>query len=161
MDGEIIPVGIAQAAVAKPPQNLVAYALGSCVAICLYDAQRRVAGMAHVLLPACGKAENRENPFKFADSGLDALIESMERSGARRSRMQAKLAGGAEMFGTLYAKGEGVGRKNSDAARPALGRMSIPVVSMDIGADYGRTIIFSAETGLLKVRAARHGERTI
>lgn len=161
MDAEIIPVGIAQAAVAGPPQSLAAYALGSCVAICLYDARQRIAGMAHVLLPASGKAKSCENPFKFADSGLAALVERMERGGAMRGRLQAKLAGGAEMFGTLYAKGEGIGKKNSDAALAELLRLNIPVVAMDIGADYGRTIFFSAETGLLKVKAARHGERII
>ena len=46
-----IIVGIAEGKIAKGDQVLVSYALGSCVGVCLYDRQARIAGMAHVILP--------------------------------------------------------------------------------------------------------------
>ena len=161
MDGELIAVGIARAGIARPPQRLAAYALGSCVAICLHDRKAQVAGMAHILLPDSGIAAGQDNPYKFADSGLEALICEMRRCGALRDRLRAKLAGGAEMFGALYAKTGGIGEKNSAAAQRALVRCGIPLAAQDVGADYGRTIIFSAQTGLLTVRSIRYGELTI
>lgn len=153
-------VGIAEGGVVRGEGELVSHALGSCIGICLYDRARRIAGMAHILLPSREVALEQSNPYKFADSGTEELIRAMERQGAVRSELTAKLAGGARMFRV----GEGqtcVGERNIAAARQALQARRIPILAQDVGADYGRSICFSARTGALHIRTVRAGERTL
>lgn len=47
----IIDIKIGEVKVVKPPIRLRASALGSCVAVVLYDNVERIGGMAHVMLP--------------------------------------------------------------------------------------------------------------
>ena len=95
-----ISVGIGEGKTAVNQQILISYALGSCVGVCMYDRDKKIAGMAHIVLPGKESAVSRENPYKFADEGVKELIREMERAGASRKRITAKIAGGAKMFET-------------------------------------------------------------
>ena len=77
MKNSPVIVGIAQAGVAKRPRELITYALGSCVSICLFDRKNYIAGMAHILLPHQEDAIDRQNPYKFADRGCEELLRAM------------------------------------------------------------------------------------
>lgn len=144
-------MGIADGKTVKNSGKLVSYALGSCVGICLYDPLVKIAGMAHILLPYQSDAVNQNNVYKFADTGVLSLIQEMESLGGQRSRMTAKLAGGAEMFQHAGAHMK-IGKRNINAAKEALCRAGIPIAAEDTGAHHGRTICFSAETGELEVK---------
>ena len=52
----LITVGIADLNVAKAPDTLVTYALGSCVGVCIYDNMKKIAGMVHIMLPLSTEA---------------------------------------------------------------------------------------------------------
>lgn len=153
-------VGIAEGKVVKAPGELITYALGSCVGICLYDRETKLAGMVHILLPYKKDAVSQNNPYKFADTGIVMLVQVMERYGASGKRLVAKIAGGAEMFqktGT-FQKGPDdlqIGRRNVEAVRKVLKELKIPVIADDTGDRLGRTISFSAETGQLTVKTVR------
>lgn len=150
-----IVVGIADGKVALDKQILVSYALGSCVGVCLYDRRRKIAGMAHIVLPDMQEAVAGDNPYKFAKEGIERLIKDMERRGARRKELIAKIAGGATMF-----KVEGVqwqiGKLNVEAVKRTLVLERITVKGEDTGKDYGRTIRFFAEDGTLEIKTMRH-----
>ena len=88
-----ISVGIGEGKTAVNQQILISYALGSCVGVCMYDRDKKIAGMAHIVLPGKESAVSRENPYKFADEGVKELIREMERAGASRKRITAKIAG--------------------------------------------------------------------
>lgn len=148
---ETIVVGIADGKVVKCPNSLVSYALGSCVGVCLYDAEEKIAGLVHILLPYQELAVNQKNDFKFADRGIRALIEEMIKNGAFSNRLSAKIVGGAEMFQHISGTID-IGRKNVEAVKKTLSEEAIPICGEDIGADYGRTVYFSAETGLMTVK---------
>lgn len=149
---EKIIVGIADGKVAKSPAVLISYALGSCVGICLYDRQLKVAGMVHILLPCQRFSVNQGNVYQFADTGIKKLVKVLIADyGAKRERLIAKIAGGAEMFQQAQAE-TGIGEKNVKAVRAALKSEGIPIVAEDTGKGHGRTILFSAQTGLLEVR---------
>src|SRR5437867_3655500 len=95
--GEAIMVGIAEIRVSRSADDvLIALGLGSCIGVCLYDPQARVAGMAHIVLP--DSTGHETNPCKFADTAIPLLCQEMERSGASSSRLRAALAGGAQLF---------------------------------------------------------------
>ncbi len=155
MNEKPVQVGIAEGKVVMRPGKLISHALGSCVGICLYDGKSGVAGMVHILLPERSNAIRKDNPYKFADSGVEALLRQMEEAGAQRKRMTAKIAGGAKMFAS-NGLAETVGERNLKAARDILARLRIPVVAEDTGKDYGRTICFDSGSGKLEVRSARN-----
>lgn len=152
-------VGISDMNVVRKPDALVTYALGSCVGICLYDRASGVAGLSHVLLPDSTMCPNDKNVMKFADTAVKALIERMERAGARRTRITAKIAGGARLFGT--AEGIQIGDRNVAAVKAQLFQYSIPIMAEDTGLNYGRTVEFCAEDGMMHVKTALKGVKTL
>lgn len=152
-----IIVGIAEGKIAKGDQVLVSYALGSCVGVCLYDWQEHIAGMAHVILPCTEYAADKTNLYKFADQGVRELIREMERHGARKGRMTAKIAGGARMFETSGNTMD-IGQRNVEAVRCSLEQEGIKLTAQDTGRNYGRTISFHAGEGTLKISTVRHAD---
>ena len=83
--------------------DLVSLGLGSCIGLVLLDRRAAVAGLAHVVLPAA-IGTDRSAPGKFADTAVDALVAAMEPLGARRTRLEAVLVGGASMFASASAR---------------------------------------------------------
>lgn len=157
---EKVIVGIADGKIADAGQNLISYALGSCVGICLYDPSVRIAGMAHVVLPEAEQGIDRGNPYKYAESGINTLIQEMERHGAKRIRLTAKIAGGANMFKGTAGRWE-IGTQNVKAVKKTLETVRIPVIAEDTGSNYGRTLLFSGENGSLEISTVRHIKKVI
>ena len=93
--GEMIKVGMADLNICIAPDALTTLGLGSCVGVALYDAQMRIAGLVHIMLPDSSKVRQNENKAKFADTGIELLIERMKERGAAVNRLTAKIAGGA------------------------------------------------------------------
>ena len=127
---------------AAAEDELVSMGLGSCVGVALVDRECAIAGLAHVMLPIANAAYSA--PAKFADRAVPALLASTERLGARRERLVAVLAGGAQMFGgnarAACAAGLDLGARNEAAVRSALAEAGIPVRAAATGGDRGRTV---------------------
>ncbi len=156
----LVKVGIADLNVVKAPDSLISYALGSCVGICLYDNMAKVAGMSHILLP--NKLDSDNNLMKFADTAIPMLVDRMIRLGAKKPRITAKIAGGANMFsGMMRSASSKIGERNAEQVRETLRRMAIPILADDTGGTYGRTIEFSGETGILYVRSLANKDKTL
>jgi chemotaxis protein CheD len=136
--------------------------LGSCVAIILYDAQARVGGMAHVLLPNEAMSRDRSNPAKFPSSAVPLLLSEMRLLGARLERVRAKIVGGASMFGNLIpAGGINIGERNIAASRTALSEVKVPIVAEDVGSDHGRSVFLYLDDGRVEVRSLKKGSRVL
>ena len=129
--GEIIKVGMADLKVAKPPDGLTTLGLGSCVAVALRDPVTKVGGMIHVMLPDSTNMRGANaNPAKFADTGIAELIRKMEEAGARKTRLTAKIAGGATMFAVSTKCEWGmVGERNVEACKKVLASYRIPILA--------------------------------
>lgn len=156
----LVTVGIADLNVVKSPDILVTYALGSCVGICLYDGATKVAGLAHIMLPDSKQLANISNqPYKFADTGVVELVKKMMQQGAAPSRMKAKIAGGAQMFAAMSTSAiANIGDRNVVAVKEALAKMRIPIIAEDTGSNFGRTLYFSGEDGMMRIKSAKSGE---
>lgn len=151
---EVIKVGMADLNVCAAPDAITTLGLGSCVGIVLYDSAVKKAGMVHVMLPDSTKIRNNENTAKFADTGIDVLIEKLEKMGACRNRLTAKIAGGAQMF--AFSNNNDmlrIGDRNVEASKNKLDKLGIRILAEDTGLNYGRTIIFYPETGELHVKS--------
>lgn len=155
-----VTVGISDLNVASAPDVLVTYALGSCVGICLYDKVTRVGGLAHIMLPSSKDALRRSgDTYKFADTAIPELVRRMEELGAVRTRLLAKIAGGAQMFAAITSSSiANIGQRNVAAVRETLKMLRIPIAGEDVGENYGRTLYFYTEDGSVRVKSANHGE---
>ena len=154
----LIIVGISDMKVSHDPDTLITYALGSCVGTCLYDAVRHIAGLSHVLLPDSGINREDHNVMKYADTAIEALVRRMEMAGASRSRLTAKIAGGANMFASA---GMSIGERNVLTVKNELRRLRIALLAEDTGSNYGRTVEFHSEDGSMTVKSVLHGSRVL
>ncbi len=159
---DVIKVGMADLKFGKNPIKLTTLGLGSCVGVVIYDKINGISGLAHVMLPDSANFNNITNESKFCDLALRNMVEGMERQGARRRNMLAKIAGGAKMFAFRSAgDGMSVGDKNVEAARNNLRLLGIRIVAEDVGLDYGRTILFDSTNEQLLVRSMGRNTKII
>ncbi|HWR39011.1 MAG TPA: chemotaxis protein CheD [Patescibacteria group bacterium] len=159
---ELIKVGMADYKVGKNPASLISYGLGSCVGIALYDSITKIGGLAHIMLPDSTQARSNENPAKFADTALPLMLDEMIRMGAVKSRVTAKIAGGAQMFTFTNATDiMRVGERNSEAVRTVLKNMDIRLLADDTGGNYGRTVELKLDTGVFRVKTIDKGEKEL
>ncbi|MDR2157502.1 MAG: chemotaxis protein CheD [Clostridiales Family XIII bacterium] len=153
---DTIVIGISDQRTSKSPNTLVTYALGSCVGVSLYDETTNIGGMAHIMLPdsALMRGAKSMDRMKFADTAIADLLDKMVVQGANRSRITAKIAGGANMFKMSDGSGLGsIGQRNIASVKQVLFDLGVPIIAEDVGKDFGRTIFFDLDTGKVRVRS--------
>lgn len=156
----MIKVGMADLKVCKAPDNLTTIGLGSCIGIALYDPVTKVTGLAHIMLPDSTAIRNNSNIAKFADTGIQELYNQMIKAGASKTRLRAKIAGGAKMF-DMGNSTINVGERNAQASRDMLKKLGIPLVADDTGKNFGRTVEIYSETGDYVIKAVGKTPYTI
>ena len=159
---KMVKVGMADLNICHSPDAITTLGLGSCVGVALYDKNTKTAGLVHVMLPDSTKVRQNQNRAKFADTGIDELIRQMENLGASKSRLVAKMAGGAQMF-AMASQNESlrVGERNAAAARAKLKEYRIRLLAEDCGLNYGRTVEFYSETGDYVIKSVGKPPKTI
>lgn len=156
-----VHVPIAGTAIAADPTLLFTVALGSCVAVALYAPARRAGALAHVLLPERVGRESAGRPGRSMDLAIPHLVAGLcDTLECAAQELQAKLVGGASMFGSVLAE-PSVGNRNVVAARETLGALGVPIVAEDVGGDYGRSVFFHLDDGRVIVRSLRAGTRVL
>ncbi|QAT61632.1 chemotaxis protein CheD [Acidilutibacter cellobiosedens] len=160
--GVVIKVGMSDLNVLKAPGILTTLGLGSCVGIAIFDKRRKIAGLVHIMLPSSNEIKNNGNKAKFADTGIEVLIEEMIKLGANKRDCIAKIAGGSQMF-TFNSNNDilKIGERNVKSAKEKLSQLMIPIVAEDTGGNFGRTIEFNSEDGTLFIKTIGHGVKTI
>ncbi len=160
--GVEIKVGMADLNVCVSPDRITTLGLGSCVGIAIRDPVTKIGGLAHIMLPDSTTIRNNSNIPKFADTGIEELVKQVTRRGANRTRLVAKIAGGAQMFGfNSNSEMVRVGERNVQATKKKLAQMKIPILAEDTGKNFGRTVIFYPETGDFVIRAVGKQEYKI
>lgn len=160
---DIAKVGIADLKLVKPPQLIRTSGLGSCVGVVIYDLERKIAGLAHVMLPESSLAKSTSyNPAKYADTAVPELVSNLISEGARQISLKAKIAGGAQMFQfTTANEMMRIGPRNVEAVKKELVRLNIRLVSEDVGGNSGRTIEFNPVNGILSIKTVNKGSKEI
>lgn len=154
----ITKVGMADMNIVKDPGIITTLGLGSCVGIILYDKVVKTAGLAHIMLPNSKHIKNNKNKAKFADTGIQLLLEKMIENGCNKSRIISKIAGGSQMF-SFQTNNEimKIGERNVIATKEILQSLNIPIIAEDTGGNYGRTIEFYSNSGKLIIKTIGHG----
>lgn len=160
---EIIKVGMADLNICVSPNGITTLGLGSCVGIALRDPNTKIGGLAHIMLPDSTTIRNNTNIPKFADTGIEELVKRVVARGANRTKLVAKIAGGAQMFSFQGGNSEAtrVGERNVEAVKKKLAQLRIPIIAEDTGKNFGRTVIFYPENGDFVIRAVGKPERII
>jgi len=119
--------------------------LGSCVSACLYDPIKRVGGMNHILLPGNVDFKIFNDSARYGINAMEILINEMMKIGAQRSRMTAKIFGGAHVLAGIPAE-SGPGAKNIEFVLQYLQAEKIALVGNDTGGSKTRIIQFHTDT---------------
>lgn len=157
-----LKVKMADLVVSKAPNTLSTLGLGSCLGITLYDPAKKVGGLAHVMLPDINAVKIRTNKAKFVNTAIEEILKEMIDLGANKKNIEAKIIGGAHMFG--FVKSNillNVGERNINKAREELERRGVKIVGEDVGWDYGRSVFFNLADGSVKVSTIAHGDKII
>jgi chemotaxis protein CheD len=151
-----VVVGIGEFAVSNcPDEVIITHALGSCIAVCLFDPVVSVAAMLHFLLPdsRINADRARQQPAAFADTGIPLLFRSAYDLGLDKRRAVVKLVGGAE---TGDAAGAFMtGHRNALAARNLLWRNGVLISAQAVGGTMARTVHLGVGDGRLHIFNSR------
>jgi chemotaxis protein CheD len=133
----------------------VTHALGSCIAVCLFDPVAAVAAMLHFLLPdsRINAQRARQQPAAFADTGIPLLFHTAYELGLDKSRAIVKLVGGAETADTTGSFM--TGRRNALAARNLLWRNGVLIRAQAVGGTMARTVHLGVGDGRLHIFNSR------
>lgn len=148
-------VGISDLKVSNNPGDiLVTFALGSCIAVAIYDPQAKVGGLLHYMLPDSNldlrKAEAQ--PGMFADTGVPLLFKSCYRLGAEKKRIIVKVAGGASILDdTNFFR---IGQKNITALRKIFWKNNVMIEAEDTGSNYNRTVRLDLSNGKFMIKSS-------
>ena len=151
-----VRVGIGEYAVSdRPEETIITAALGSCVAVCLFDPVAGVAGMLHFLLPdmRSNPIRAKEEPAAFADSGIPLLFRAAYELGAVKKRCQVWIIGGADMTRNPQEDVVKIGQRNILAARGVLWRNGIMIRGEAVGGNSPRTVTLAVADGQITVKA--------
>jgi len=125
--------------------------LGSCIAACIWDSQRRIGGMNHFMLP---EGTPLDTSGRYGSYAMELLINEMIKLGARRENMQAKVFGGGQVIASFTTMN--VGERNTKFVMDYLQTERIPIVSKDVLDIYPRKVVFFPVTGKAMVKRLAH-----
>ena len=148
-------VGISDLKVSNNPGDiLVTFALGSCIAVAIYDPLAKVGGLLHYMLPDSNLDLNKAQaqPGMFADTGVPLLFKSCYRLGAEKKRIIVKVAGGASILDdTNFFR---IGQKNITALRKIFWKNNVMIEAEDTGSNYNRTVRLDLSNGKFLIKSS-------
>lgn len=119
--------------------ELLVYGLGSCVGIVAHDVQGGAWALGHVVLPGPEPVDTpRGKPAYYADTGVTAVLGSLQRLLHRAPLVEVALFGGATAVDGLNAFD--IGRRNVLAVRRALWQRGLVPTVEDVGGTASRTL---------------------
>ncbi len=129
-------------AVTEDPSAVFTTILGSCVAACIRDPLAGVGGMNHFLLPG----EEGASGLRYGVQAMELLVNGLLQRGAQRSRLEAKLFGGARVMGGL----SDIGAQNCVFGERFLQDEGIRYLGGSLGGEQARRIQFWPVSGRVR-----------
>jgi len=134
--------------------QLITYALGSCLGIAIYDPVAQVGGLLHVMLPlsTIDPPKAAENPSMFVDTGVPQLFISCYKAGAQKQRLVVKVAGGASVHGDEAEDHFQIGKRNFVMLRKLLWKNGVLLNAHDVGGAHSRTMLLDIDSGAVMLK---------
>jgi chemotaxis protein CheD len=138
----------------QPGDQLVTYALGSCLGIAIHDPVVNVGGLLHVMLPlsTIDPAKAAENPSMFVDTGVPQLFISCYKAGAQKQRLVVKVAGGASVHVDEAEDHFQIGKRNFVMLRKLLWKNGVLLKAHDVGGAHSRTMMLDIGSGTVMLK---------
>ncbi len=136
-------------------ERIITYALGSCLGVVVYDAAARVGGMLHVMMPESeiDPRKAQANPYMFIDTGIPQLFRQCYALGAKKERMEVRVAGGAYQGDDESTDRFQIGKRNFIALRKLLWKNGVMIKSSDVGGvQRSRTMALAVGSGEVTVK---------
>ncbi len=146
-EGEVVNLNIG-GVYAADRRTEIRTVLGSCVAVCLHDPHALIGGMNHFMLPF---GDDDREPGKYGEHAMDLLIGALQRLGASRGRLRAKLFGGGHVL-KVPDRHDSVARRNVQFVEEFVRDEGIEVISKSLGGTRPRQVRFRTDSGLAYVR---------
>jgi chemotaxis protein CheD len=149
----LITVGTAECKVSCDPKDiLLTHAVGSCIALVLYDPVARVAGLLHFMLPDSNIDHIKANgqPSMYADTGIPLLLHQAAMLGASNSRLTFMAAGAASML--EQNESFHVGQCNHRALAEIFQSAGIRLQAQHLGGTKARTLRVDVARGRVRIR---------
>lgn len=146
---KIINLGIADIKLSKSPEEAIRTTLGSCVGIVLYDVDKKIGAISHIMLSKdpTGK-DSGKTPLKYGESALPILFQMMEENGSKLGQFGARIFGGASMFKGINSQFlQNIGESNIAVVKAFLESKKVPIIVEDVGGHDGRTITLYLDDG--------------
>lgn len=124
--------------------------LGSCVTACIRDVDSGIGGMNHFMLPEEAGGSVTSTSARYGTYAMEVLINHLQKMGARRNRMEAKVFGGGAVMESLASSN--VGTRNAEFVLNYLKVEKIPIVAKDLLDSYPRKVYFFPGNGRVMVR---------
>ena len=155
-------VGMADGRISNDPESvLLTYALGSCIALAIYDPVARLGGLVHFMLPesAIDPDKARQNPWMFADTGIPLLFRKAYEMGAEKRRLVVRAAGGAQLMDERGIFN--IGKRNCLAMRKLLWRAGVMLQEEAVGGSVSRNLRLEVNSGKLWLKAGIRPEQEL
>ncbi len=148
-------VGVADMKIsAQKEDEIITYALGSCLGVTVYDPIACVGGMLHAMLPqsSIDSRKAADNPYMFVDTGVPELFRECYRLGGRKERLVVKVAGGACARGNEEDDYFQIGKRNFVIFRKLLWKNGVLLSAHDVGGSQSRTLTLRIDTGEVSLK---------
>jgi len=140
-------LNIGDVATSPTPASYACYGLGSCIGLFIHDRLTGHSAGAHIFLPEDEQGPNRYSRFCNVTYAIEEILRQLRESGSTLQSLRAKIAGGANLFGSSSS----VGERNGQSLMKHLIDKKIFIAAHDLGGTYCRTVKFESRTGVLTV----------
>lgn len=152
-------VGVSEYAVVADGTTLIAYGLGACVGLAVYDPEHGVGGLAHSMLPRQSEGQGTSDG-KYVDAAVETMLREAVSAGASFGGIEGYVVGGSDLLDLEQLPRE-VSEHNVEAAREEFAELDVPIAGTDVGGSRGRTVEFDTGTGELRVITAHDDEPAV
>ncbi len=137
----------------NPDDVLKTFALGPCIALAVYEPEKRVAGLLHIALPdsTINPSLSIGRPGYFVDTAIPKLLARLIAYNCLPEDLIIKLAGGSNILdqGRIFD----IGDRNITAVRSLLQQYNLRIAAKDVGGSRPRTVALYVKTGQMLIKS--------
>lgn len=142
IENSVIDVDTGDIRVSSEPVIIRAIALGSCIAVIIYDRSKKIGGIAHIMLPGRSFKGDGDSKTKYAEDALDVLFDAAKKLSVKTSDLEISIVGGANVL----QEGD-IPDKVVKSVLDYLKKLNIGWNSMKVGGTERRSVFLDTTSG--------------
>ncbi len=119
-------------------------AIGSCLAVTMYNPIKRTGAMAHIMLPGFSPSQKENSNTKYARNAINELLKLISDENNDLSELETCIIGGANV---LNRPSDKIGENNIKSVEVLLNEVGINICARAVGGLERRTAIFDIKKG--------------